>query len=31
MAFTLAACKITEIYILADRSWLIRIGLASPE
>ncbi len=28
MAFTFAAGKITEIYILADRSRLARLGLA---
>ena len=31
MAFTFAAGKITEIYILADRSRLTRLGLAPPE
>jgi hypothetical protein len=30
MAFTFAAGKITEIYILADRSRLTRLGLARP-
>ena len=30
MAFTFAAGKITEIYILADRSRLTRLGLAPP-
>ena len=30
MAFTFAAAKITEIYILADRSRLTRLGLAPP-
>jgi RNA polymerase sigma factor (sigma-70 family) len=31
MAFTFAAGKITEIYILADRSRLTRLGLAPPD
>ena len=30
MAFTFTAGKITEIYILADRSRLTRLGLAPP-
>lgn len=31
MAFTFAAGKITEIYILADRPRLTRLGLAPPD
>jgi hypothetical protein len=31
MAFTFAAGKIAEIYVLADRSRLTRLGLAPPD